>query len=82
MENGSVFGEDSDNDMDEDASASANSAEADDPSTPSQQNGAGSTWKAPTTEELANIKAASELFKSNAFKLKVHRSLLIMFYIH
>lgn len=30
-----------------------------------------SAWKAPTTEEVANIKAASQLFKSNAFKLKV-----------
>ncbi|KAF8320436.1 Nrap protein [Clavulina sp. PMI_390] len=33
--------------------------------------GSTSTWKAPTTDELSNIKAASELFKSNAFKLKV-----------
>lgn len=44
----------------------------------SKPNGASSTWKAPTTEELANIKAASELFKSNAFKLKVRIPLLVL----
>jgi hypothetical protein len=36
-----------------------------------QRGSTNSAWKAPTTEELANIKAASELFKSNAFRLKV-----------
>lgn len=45
--------------------------EAGHPSRTSKPAASSSTWKAPTTEELANIKAASELFKSNAFKLKV-----------
>ncbi|KDQ16670.1 hypothetical protein BOTBODRAFT_30589 [Botryobasidium botryosum FD-172 SS1] len=30
-----------------------------------------SAWKAPTTEELRTLKDSTELFKSNAFKLKV-----------
>jgi hypothetical protein len=36
----------------------------------SQPHGVGLAWKAPTTEELANIRMASELFQSNAFRLK------------
>lgn len=61
-------GEDDGDPSDEEADLNAQDAKA---SASSKPNGANSTWKAPTTEELANIKAASELFKSNAFKLKV-----------
>ena len=34
-----------------------------------------SVWKAPTTEELHQLKEATELFKSSAFKLKVNSRL-------
>lgn len=60
--------EDDGDQSDEEADLNVQDAKA---SASSKPNGASSTWKAPTTEELANIKAASELFKSNAFKLKV-----------
>jgi len=51
----------------------AASNQLDGPDAPPQFGGTASAWKAPTTEELANIKAASELFKSNAFRLKARQ---------
>lgn len=75
MEDGSGSGsgdEDDDDEDDDDDKMSDDDADAaaTAPSFPNAP-GANSAWKAPTTEEVANIKAASQLFKSNAFKLKV-----------
>lgn len=71
MEDGSITGSNGDETgghESDDAESHLNGAD-----TPFQTGGITSVWKAPTTEELANIKAASELFKSNAFRLKVRQ---------
>lgn len=67
-ESGSASGNDDEDAMSEDEPSSAPLAG---PSISTKPDGPASAFRAPTTEELANIKAASELFKSNVFKLKV-----------
>lgn len=70
MEDGSGSGSSDDDDEEDDKMSDDDADAAATPSFPNAH-GANSAWKAPTTEEVANIKAASQLFKSNAFKLKV-----------